>query len=125
MSRAAGTAGRIALYRAVGERELEYLLRLGDYGLSPSQSGKYFPLSEAGIRRFAGSSFNARRRLTITRITVATSFLGRGHLFFDPGGAEASIHFDDDVLVDLYEASGLPEIVDAPWIVVVQPGGDA
>ena len=116
---------RVRLYRAIGESELDDVLRFGDYGLSPGGGGKYFALTEEGARAFASSDFNAGRRMTITSIEVPESFLERGYQFFDVGGAGPSIHFADDVLPDLYETAGLPEIIEAPWVPGIAAQGGA
>lgn len=114
----------IRLYRAVGETELNDILRFGDYGFAPSGGGKYFAFTEEGTRRFAGSSINLGRRVTITSIEIPEWFLQRGTRFIDPGaqGAGASIHFADAVLPDLYQSSGLPHILDVPWVPQVPSG---
>src|SRR5262249_28800069 len=75
----------IRLYRAVGETELNDILRFGDYGFAPSGGGKYFAFTEEGTRRFAGSSINLGRRVTITSIEIPEWFLQRGTRFIDPG----------------------------------------
>jgi hypothetical protein len=107
---------KVTLYRAIGRSELNDVLKFGDYGLSPNESGKYFALTEQGARDFAKSSFNAGRQMTITSIETSSSWLEKGHQFFDSGGARQSIHFADEVLVDLYKSTGLPNILEASWI---------
>jgi RHS repeat-associated protein len=109
-------SGKVTLYRAIMPAELNDLLHFGDYDLSPHGGGKYFALTEQGARDFALSSLNAGQKMTLTSIEVPYLMLGRGDPFFDAGGAGWSIHFADDVLPDLYEVSGLPNILDAPWI---------
>lgn len=104
------------VFRAIGQRELHDVLRFGDYGLSPSGGGKYFALTEGGAVSYANHSFNSGRRMTVTDIEIPKSFLDRGHTFNDPGGAGPSIHFADDVLMDLYKVMGLPRILRAPWV---------
>jgi RHS repeat-associated protein len=106
----------VSLYRAVGRSELNDLLRFGDYGLSPSGSGKYFALTEQGVQQFADSSWNIGRNLTLTKIEVPKGILNYGYQFFDPGGGGASIHFADGALPLLYKVAGLPEIISAPWV---------
>jgi RHS repeat-associated protein len=104
------------LYRAIGEEELQDVLRFEDYGLSPHQGGKYFSLTEQGARDFANTSFNAEQKMTITSMEVPSKWLDKGFRFYDPGGAGDAIHFADDVLPDLYQASERPKILDASWI---------
>ena len=113
---AAGGNGTMTLYRAVGQSELSDVLRFGDYGLSPSGGGKYFSLSRGGAQDFMNSSFNAGRKMTLTSIEVPNGMLQRGFTFFDTGGAGASVHFADEVLPDLYQSAGLPNILEAPWV---------
>ncbi|HKA20890.1 MAG TPA: hypothetical protein VKN18_21595 [Blastocatellia bacterium] len=117
-----GRAGgaRTRLFRAIGEHELDDLLRFGDYGLSRSGGGKYFALSEQGAVDFANTSINTGRRMTVTGTDVPSSFLDRGFRFFDPGGGGSSIHFEDNVLFDLYEVMSLPEILHASWVPVIR-----
>lgn len=117
------TAATVSRYRAIGERELNDLLRLGDYGLSGSESGKYFAFTERGVRTFAAHPFNRDRRMTITAIVVPRSFLDRGYILDDSGGAGPAIHFSDRVLLDLYTAMGLPAIIDASWVPTLGRGG--
>jgi RHS repeat-associated protein len=110
------SASKVDLYRAVGPSELDNLLRLGDYGLSPNESGKYFALTEKGAWDYALSTFNEGRPMTVTHIQVPSEMLDKGYIFFDSGGAGPSIHFVDDVLInDFYKNMGLPEIIGAPW----------
>ena len=111
--RATGREVTVRLFRAIGESELAHLLKVGDYGFSPSAGGKYFALTEEGVRRFAATRFNVGRRMTITAIEVPVSLLGRGFRFVDFGGAGDSIHFADDVLPDLYRAAGLVRILNS------------
>ncbi|MEZ4864104.1 MAG: hypothetical protein R3C14_22500 [Caldilineaceae bacterium] len=105
----------VTLYRAVRPEELNDLLRFGDYGLSPSGAGKYFALTEQGVRDFIQSPLNADVDMVLTKIEVPISFVRRfGFLFHDPGtyGAKDSVHFADDVLPYLYEImKGLPQII--------------
>ena len=114
----------IILYRAVDEDELEDILRFADYGLSPHGGGKYFALTLGGVERFANNPFNADQRLTITAISIPRSFLALGYQFNDPDGAGSSIHFADEVLTDLYEVSGLPQILSARWVPIIGGGQD-
>jgi hypothetical protein len=104
--------------------ELNDVLRFGDYGFSPSGGGKYFALTEEGARRFTAASINRGTRMTITCIEVLEVFLQRGTRFIDPGvqGAGSAIHFADAALPDLYQVSGPPQILDAPWVPDVLSG---
>jgi hypothetical protein len=79
------------------------------------------PFAE-GAEQFANASINSGRRMTITSIEVPESIVARGTRFSDPGGGGASVHFADDVLLDVYREAGLPAIVDAPWIRALAPG---
>ena len=112
----------ITLYRAIDENELEDLLRFGDYGLSPHGGGKYFALTFEGVERFANNPFNADERMTITAISAPKSFLARGFQFNDPDGGGSSVHFPDEVLLDLYEVISLPNILRASWIKIIEGG---
>lgn len=107
------------LYRAIGINELNDVLKYGDYGIDPSGQGKDFALTEAGARNFANTGLNVGRRMTITRITVPEEFmLSPGQLFFDSGGAGASVQFgyDNGAIFDLYDAMSPIEILDASWV---------
>jgi hypothetical protein len=115
----------VQLYRAIGARELSDLLRFGDYGMSVSESGKYFALTEEGIRAFAAHPFNLGRRLTLTRIRVPRTLLEVGFLFDDIGGAGPSVHFSDQALPEIYAVMGLPTIIDAAWVSLLDRGGAA
>jgi hypothetical protein len=112
----------VDLFRSIGRRELSDLLLFGDYGLSPSGSGKYFALTLVGVRRFAAARINTGRSLTVTRISVGAWVLMFGYRFPDPGGAGPSIHFPDEVLPLLYQIAGRPEIIDAPWLYHIDAG---
>jgi hypothetical protein len=115
------TPATTILWRAVGESELNDVIAFGDYGTSPSMAGKYFALTEEGVRNFANAAFNAGRRMTITSIEVPTSFVERfGQAVSDPRGAGASIFFAEEILPRLYATTGLPAIVDAPWIATLR-----
>lgn len=105
---------KVTLYRAIGETELNDLLKFGDYGLSPNQSGKYFALTEQGMIDFAKSSFNEGRQMTLTSTNIPSSWLEKGFQFFDSGGAGQSVHFSDEVLIELYQVMELPHIWDLP-----------
>ena len=113
----------VTLYRAIGEAELQDVLRYGDYDLNPHGGGKYFALDEAGARRFASTSINNGLRMTITSIQVPESILEQGDRIYDPGGGGASIHFSDAELPDIYRSSNPVEILDAPWVTPI--GGNA
>ena len=63
--------------------------------------------------------FNADLRLTITAISVPRSFLARGYQSDEPDGAGSSIDFADEVLIDLYQASGRPQIFSASWVPII------
>jgi RHS repeat-associated protein len=96
--------GSVTLYRVIDARELAHVQRFGDYGFSDSGSGKYFAFTEEGARRFSRASINVGRQMTLTSYTIPASYLQRGYIFNDPGptGAGRSIHFSDDVLLDIY-----------------------
>ena len=60
--------------------------------------------------------------MTITAISVPRVFLARGYEFNDPDGGGHSIHFSDDVLIDLYERSGEIQILKTPTVVSISEG---
>jgi hypothetical protein len=64
--------------------------------------------------KFAKSSFNAGRQMTITSIDIPVGFLGRGYSFNDVGGAGLSIHFGEDVLPELYQVMSPIKILGSP-----------
>ncbi|HVB25418.1 MAG TPA: hypothetical protein VNG51_26010, partial [Ktedonobacteraceae bacterium] len=119
------TSDTVTLYRAVDQKEFNDVLRYGDYNLSPHGGGKYFSFTEEGTQQFANSSFNAGRNMTVTSIDVPRSTLesmietGDAYPFFDSGGGNESIHIADEALPDFYEAMGLPQILDAPWVLAL------
>ncbi|GAB4187399.1 MAG: hypothetical protein Fur005_49220 [Roseiflexaceae bacterium] len=106
----------VSLFRAIDDAELPDLLRFGDYGFSPSGSGKYFALTKEGLDQFVQAAWNAGRKLTTTQMQVPQEVLKLGYRFFDPKGGGESIHFADDVLPVVYKVAGLPKILDAPWV---------
>ena len=107
---------RIPLFRAVGQRELAQVLRSGNYGSSPSLSGKYFGFTESGVRAIANSGLNASRQMTITATDVPRWLLRIGYKFNDPGagGAGPSIFFAERTLPILYRFMSSIRILGAP-----------
>jgi len=102
---------RAIVYRVVDATELLYLEAEGNYGSSPSQSGKYFTLTLAGAQAFASAPMNLQT--TITSTTLPQSVLAQGRLFFDPGlrGAGRSGFFSQPQLPTVYGAMTPPEIL--------------
>jgi RHS repeat-associated protein len=107
---------RIPLFRAVGSRELETILRTGNYGSGPNLAGKYFALAEQGARNFATSSFNSLRTMTITSVNVPRWMTFFAYSFDDvgAGGAGASLHFSERMLPWLYRFMSGIRILGAP-----------
>jgi RHS repeat-associated protein len=107
----------ISLWRSVGPEELSDIIRFGDYGLSPNESGKYFALTEEGAREFAHTPFNESIEMTLTRIDVPRSYVESGYVFNDPRGGGLSVHFTDEQLYELYDlarATGGVKIIGPP-----------
>jgi hypothetical protein len=102
---------RVTVYRVVDATELSFLAAEGNYGSSPSQSGKYFTLTLAGARAFASAPMNVQT--TITSTTLPQSVLADGRLFFDPGvrGAGRSVFFSQPQLPTVYGAMTPPKIL--------------
>jgi hypothetical protein len=94
----------VDLYRAVDPTELAHLKATGNYGFSPSRSGKYFALTLAGVINFANHPWNAGRNLTVTHTKVPKRVADMGDYLNDPGGAGPSVHFSDTVLPTVYAA---------------------
>ncbi|MBN9490552.1 MAG: hypothetical protein J0H44_25235 [Alphaproteobacteria bacterium] len=92
----------VPLFRAIGQNELGSFLSEGGYAAAPSRSGKYFSFDlygPTGAMNFAAHPFNANLgTMTMTQVNVPKSVLLNGTRFFDPGGAGASIHFEDEML---------------------------
>ena len=107
---------RLQLFRAVGPRELDAIRSSGNYGSGPNLAGKYFARTEEGVTRFATSSFNAGRNMTVTSVDVPRWISYLGHSFNDPGpgGAGASIHFAERWLPVLYRFMSSIRIMGAP-----------
>jgi hypothetical protein len=108
------SAGEIILYRAVSAEELAHIEQFNDYGFSPHGGGKYFGFTLEGVLHFARSDFNRERQMTITRTSIPSSFVERGFIFNDVGGAGRSIHFSDETLLEIYEAMEEIEILELP-----------
>jgi hypothetical protein len=90
-----GVDPRVTVYRVVDPTELAYVQAMGNYGSNPARSGKYFALTAAGARAFAGAPINAGS--TITRTTLPQSVINQAFRFNDPGrwGAGLSIFFGE------------------------------
>ena len=84
-------------------RSLADIHRFGDYGLSPSESGKYFAFTEADAWTFARTQYASRGRMTITTIEVPQSIVRQGFAHPDPGGAGTALHLADDILLEMYK----------------------
>jgi hypothetical protein len=97
---------RVSIYRVVDPVELACVQMTGNYGSNPSRSGKYFALTLAGARAFAGAVMNAGS--TITETTLPQSVVARGFGVIDPGahGAGLSVHFAELQLPMVYGAMG-------------------
>lgn len=106
-----GGGPRIAVYRVVDAIELAYLVAHGNYGSSPSRSGKYFALTLSGAAAFAAAPMNAGA--TITETTLPRSILDQGYILANPGrhGAGRSVYFDERFLPIVYTAMTSPAII--------------
>ena len=94
---------QIPVYRVIDATELVHLQRTGDYGSSPSRSGKYFALTLSGARAFRAHPMN--RGSTITETSLPQSIINQARLtFWDPGphGAAQSVWFDEAQLPIVY-----------------------
>jgi hypothetical protein len=102
---------RMTVWRVVDPTELAHLQATGDYGSSPSRSGKYFALTHAGAFSFACAPMNAGCAITVT--TLPRSVVTLGFAFHDPGqnGAGRSIFFDQSQLQRVYAAMIPPVVV--------------
>jgi hypothetical protein len=102
---------RIPLYSVIDTAELAHLQSTGNYGSSPSYSGKYFALTLVGARAFAGHSMNAGSMVTET--TLPLSIVNQGRNFVDLGqhGAGSSVWFDETQLPMIYGDMTQPVIV--------------
>jgi hypothetical protein len=106
-----GTTQRVTVYRVVDAIELAALRATGNYGSSPSRSGKYFALTQPGARAFAGATMNAGSIITITTLPYSVVEAGVG--FDDPGrqGAGPSVFFSELQLPMVYGTMTPPLIV--------------
>jgi hypothetical protein len=110
----------VRLYRAIGQRECNDLLKYGDYNTSINE-GKYFSTTLQGAIDFANDPFNAGRNMTITSIDVPKWAIDLyGDPFYDTGGAGSSVYIPEEYLGDFYKTfRGLPIIIHAPWVPVL------
>jgi hypothetical protein len=101
----------VPLYRVIDATELAYLRLTGDYGSSPSRSGKYFALTLSGARAFHSHPIN--RGATITQTDLPQSIVAQAFAFWDPGrhGAGQSVRFGEAQLPMVYGAMTRPTIV--------------
>ena len=115
------SSSTVKLYRAVGQNELNDVLKYGDYGVNPSSGGKYFSFTEQGARDFAASSINAGKNMTVTSTQVPSYWLDYGSPIDDPGGAgwANAIHFDDEIMIEMYSTMSQPTIIDASWVLSI------
>jgi hypothetical protein len=95
-------AAHVTLYRVIGLTELACLKSTGNYGSSPSQSGKYFALHLRGAQAIASHPMNAGGVITST--TLPRSVVDQGFRFIDPGvyGAGPSVFFSERQLPAVY-----------------------
>ena len=102
---------RNIIYRVVDTVELACLQTTGNYGSNPARSGKYFALTLAGARAFAGAPINAGS--TITGTTLPQSIVNQGFGFNDPGqhGAGPSIFFGESQLPNVYGNMTPPVVI--------------
>jgi hypothetical protein len=103
---------RVPLYRVVDQTELAHLLAIGNYGSSPSRSGKYFAMTLLGAHAFCSHPMNAGS--TITETSLPLPVVKRAsRRFFDVGlhGAGESIWFEEIQLPMVYLNITRPAIV--------------
>ncbi|HEX4243233.1 MAG TPA: RHS repeat-associated core domain-containing protein [Steroidobacteraceae bacterium] len=102
------------VYRVVDPIELAYLQANGNYGYSPSQSGKYFALTLIGAEAFLNAPMNSNGTLTMT--TLPVSVLNQGYVFNDPGlnAAGPSVQFSNPQLPVVYGTMTPPIIFPRP-----------
>jgi len=99
---------KIVLYRAIAPAELEFVRGTGfrSYGFSPSGGGKYFAITEIGVRAFTNSSINVGENAieAITKVRISPEVAILGYYFVDVGeyGAGPSVHFSDANLAIMY-----------------------
>ncbi len=105
------TPQNTTVYRAVDPTELAVLENTGNYGNSPSQSGKYFATTLAGAMTFMNNPWNSDRNLTLTSTSVPNYVLFQGTPYMDSGGAGPSIHFSDPQLPLLYSQMSPPIVI--------------
>jgi hypothetical protein len=91
--------------------ELAHLQSTGNYGSSPSQSGKYFALTPGGAQAFASAPINAHSVVTST--TLPKSVVTQGFQFTDPGvyGAGPSVFFSQPQLPTVYGTMTPPVVL--------------
>ena len=94
---------RVPIYRVVDPIELKYLQDFGNYGSSPSQSGKYFALTPEGAAAFLSLVQNPSGS-AITTTTLPKNVLYQGNSFNDgpPPGAGPSVWFSQAQLPMVY-----------------------
>ena len=102
------------LYRGIGPEELDDLIKHGHYGLNPHGSGKYFFETKEDLIKFIDSPDNSHITV-LTEVDVPQSFIDQGTPL-NVLGEGPSIHFTDDVLLEMYDGMPLPTIIDAPGI---------
>jgi hypothetical protein len=104
----------IPVWRVVDPAELRYVQAHGNYGSSPSQSGKYFALTLAGAQAFASAPMNSGSAITATGLPQ--SVVNSGFMVNDPGqyGAGSSVFFAERQLPTVYGAMTLPVILSKP-----------
>ena len=93
---------RVSIFRAVGQAELAQIVSHGTYGSNPNRSGKYFALTNEGVRAFANAPMNVGS--TVTSTTLPQSVIDQGYRFNDPGryGAGPSVFFSESQLSEVY-----------------------
>jgi hypothetical protein len=100
----------VVVYRVVDAIELSYLEARGNFGSSPSRSGKYFALTLDGACAFASAPMNAGTIITTT--TLPKTIVDDGVKFNDqgPNGAGVSVFFSQQHLADVYDTMSAPAI---------------
>ncbi len=97
------------------------MVREGNYGLNPHQSGKYFFYDEDNLRRFADAPDNSHiKALTEVELPDSAVQQGRDLKLFGEGRA---VHFTDEQLLEMYDGMSLPSIIDSKGIPIIG-GGD-
>ena len=129
--------GRVTLYRAMGKKEAEELVRYGEFSYSEHGAGKYFTFTRQDAVN-AGSKLYPEGA-TIVKTTVPKAYLpaaidkpeivrhphipqggpakmaeGEVHIFYDPRAGGWSLHVDDGALDVMNSEATKPQVLSSP-----------